>query len=203
MPTHQGKTQTDIVIGDGGDSVTLDASLEYFATYGSGVTANFQYKDNASGANHEDSNYEIKISDASGVIATWAAKYTADPVTGSATNVTTTRTNTFTPTPNGNSPTYPASPATSATRDWVISSTKGGSTFAGFDCRWECASTVATGGSVSQTVNIQNNAKLKVTLTYTVGGSTVLTVIAICYAKATETAGVTLGAISRTDTIVP
>jgi hypothetical protein len=203
MPTHQGKTQTDIVIGDGGESVTLDASLDFTATYGSGVTANFQYKDNASGANYENSDYEIKISNAAGVIATWSAKYTADPVTGSATSVTTTRNNTFTPTPNGNSPTFPASPATYASRDWVISSTKSGSTFAGFDCRWEFASTVASGGSVTQTVNIQNNTKFKVTLTYSDGAATILTVVVICYAKATATSGVTLGSVSVTDTTQP
>jgi hypothetical protein len=208
MPTHQGKTQTDIVIAEAGNSsrhIDLDANIEFLATY-SGST-NYQYKDNVPSADHEDSNYELKLLSLGGsTIATFAAKYTADPVPGTATVVTTTRTNTFNPAPNGNTPTFPASPATYVSRDWVISSTRSGSTFAGFDCRWEFASTVISGSgvSVSQSVNTQNNTTLTVTLTYTSGGSTILTVVVTCFATATASGGgVNLGSPSVSDTIQP
>jgi hypothetical protein len=203
MPTHQGKTQTDIVIGDGGEEIALDGRLEFLATYG--TSANFQYKDNASGQNYEDSAYELKVLNVTGAtIATFYADYKANPVTGSATIVTTTRTNTFTPSPNGNTPTFPISGwETHGTRAWSVTSTHGGSTFAGFNSTWKFASTVLSGGSVSYAVNTQTNDQLTVTLTYRDASAIILTVVVTCYAKATKTGGVNLGSPSVTDTLQP
>jgi hypothetical protein len=202
MPTHQGTSQTDITIGSGGRSITLDGRIEYTATYG--TSANFQYKDNAPSQNNEDSNYEVKVLDVTGAtLATFAAEYTVDPVPGTGTSVTSTRTNTFNPSPNGNTPTFPSAWATHSTRAWSISSTHGGSAFGGFNSDWKFASTIATGGSVSYAVNTQNNDQLTVTLTYTYGGSTILEVVVTCYAKATVAGGVQLGSPSVTDNLQP
>jgi hypothetical protein len=203
MPTHQGKTQTDIVIGDTGDSIILDGRIEWLATYSN--SANFQYKDNASGQNYEDSAYELRALDVTGgTIATFFADYKANPVTGTATTVTTTRTNTFSASPNGNTPTFPAAGwETHGTRDWSISSTKAGQTFAGFNAHWKFASTVVAGGSVSYSVNTQTNDELTVTLTYRDATSVILTVVVTCYAKTTKTGGVQLGSVSRTDNLQP
>jgi hypothetical protein len=202
MPTHQGKTQTDIVIGDGGDSIELNGRIEFLATYSS--TANFQYRDNVPSADNEDSDYELKVLDAGGAtIATFAAEYTVSPVTGTGSIVNSTRTNTFTPAPNGNTPTFPAAYATQATRAWSISSTRSGLTFGGFNSYWKFASTIAAGGSVGYVVNTQNNKQLIVTLTYTLSSSTILTVVVTCYAKATVTGGVSLGSASATDNLLP
>jgi hypothetical protein len=202
MPTHQGKTQTDIVISDGGDSTKLNGRLEFLATYSTSV--NFQYKDNAPSADNEDSNYELKVLDAtSGTLATFVAEYTADPVPTSGTNVASTRTNTFNPAANGNTPTFPTGWTTHATRTWSISSTHGGSTFGGFNSSWKFASTIQSGGSVGYVVNTQNNDELTVTLTYTLSSATILTVVVTCYAKATKTGGVNLGSVSVTDNLQP
>lgn len=202
MPTHQGQTQTDIVIGDAGDSITSDASIEFTVSYDD--DADFQYKNNAPSGDAEDSSYEIEVKDATGTsLGTFAAEYTFDPVTGTATNVSSTRTNTFTPSPDGNTPSFPSSWETLAERTWEISSTKGTSTFAGFEGRWKFASTVASGGSVSQTVNTQNDDELKVTLSYSDGSSTVATVVVICKASASGTSGVTLGSPSVSDSLRP
>lgn len=187
MPTHQGKTQTDIVIGDGGDSIELSSSLEFSATYGS--SANFQYTiNNASGDDNEDSSYEIRALDSGGAtLATFFAEYKCDPVTGTATNVSGTRTNTFTPSANGSSPAgIPAMNQTYAHRSWSIVAKKFFQTFASFQASWTFASTVASGGSVSQTVTTQNDDELQVTLTYTSGGVTVFTVVVTCSATATS-----------------
>lgn len=203
MPTHKGTSQTDITIsGGGGKSITLDGRIEFTANYG--TSANFQYKDNAPSQNNEDSDYELKVLDVTGAtIATFAAGYTVDPVPGTGTTVSSTRTNTFTPSPNGSSPTYPSAWATEGTRDWSISSTHGGSAFGGFNSSWKFASTVVSGGSVSYAVNTQNNDELTVTLTYSDGSSTILDVVVTCYAKATVAGGVQLGSPSVTDNLAP
>ncbi|HLT39334.1 MAG TPA: hypothetical protein VK034_23785 [Enhygromyxa sp.] len=197
MPTHQGNTQTDIVIGSSGESITLDSSIHFTATYSD--SPDFQYKDNLPSADEEDSSYEILISDASGVIATFAAEYTAEPITGSATDVSTTRTNTFNPSPDGNSPSFPTGGATFCGRVWEISSTQGGSTFAGFKSTWRFTSTIAA-GTVTRTVNTQNDDRLKVTLVYKdPTGAQILKVATTCDAAAQATTGVTLGSPSVTD----
>lgn len=202
MPTHQGKTHTDILIGDGGDNIQVDSSMEFEATYG--TSANFQYKmNNSSGADNEDSSYELKILDSTGgTLATFFAEYTCDPVTGTATQISSTRTNTFNPSPNGNSPaSLPTAYETFVSRDWEVSAVKAGQTFAGFESSWKFASTVASGGSVSQTVNTQTDDKLEVTLVYSVGGSTI-TVVVTCVATATaSSSSVRLSSPSVTDDI--
>ena len=205
MPTHQGKTQTDIVIGDGGDSIELESSIEFAATYG--TSANFQYKiNNTATSDSEDSSYELKVLDASGAtLATFFAKYTCDPVTGTATDVDSTRTNTFSPSPNGSSPAaIPSSRETYASRSWSISAMKNNQSFAGFQASWQFASTVPTGGSVSQTVSTQNNDELEVTLTYTSGGNTVLSVVVTCStAVSASSAMVWFNSPSVSDTLQP
>lgn len=198
MPTHQGKTQTDIVIGTGGDEASLDSRFEFSISYG--ASADFQYVDNVPSADEEDSNYEIQITDASGLIASLAAEYTSEPITGTATNVSSTRTNTFKPAPNGSSPGFPSGGATFCSRIWEISSTSGGSTFAGFKSTWKFTSTVVSGGTVTQTINKQNNDQLKVTWVYkNSGGVTIANAVITCYATAQATASVVLGSPSVTD----
>ncbi|MCA9696056.1 MAG: hypothetical protein KC431_00940, partial [Myxococcales bacterium] len=86
---------------------------------------------------------------------------------------------------------------------WSIMATSGGSNFAGFDCQWEFATTVGSGGSVSQSVNTQNDGTLDVSLVFTKGGSTVLSVDVTCLASASVTTGLTLGSPSVTDDIQP
>ncbi|MCA9696057.1 MAG: hypothetical protein KC431_00945 [Myxococcales bacterium] len=202
MPTHQGTSQTDIIIGDGGNSITLDASFGFTATYPNTLT--FLYKNHSPGADNENSSYTLKAIDSNNkVVATFSARYKVDPVTGSATNISSTRGNTFSPTPTGSATSFPSSWETYAKRNWSISSTSSGSTFAGFDCEWEFATTVGSGGSVSQSVTTQNDGTLEITLVFTKGGSTVLSVDVTCPASATATTGVTLGSVSRTDDIQP
>ena len=202
MPTHQGKSQTDIVISDGGGSITLDGSFEFTATYPNTLT--FLYKNHSPGADNENSSYTLKAIDTNGkTVATFSARYKADPVTGTASNISSTRGNTFTPAPTGTATTFPSSPLTYAKRDWSIMATSGGSNFAGFDCQWEFATTVGSGGSVSQSVNTQNDGTLDVSLVFTKGGSTVLSVDVTCLASASVTTGLTLGSPSVTDDIQP
>jgi hypothetical protein len=179
--------------------------MEFVATYG--ITANFQYKqNNSSGADNEDSSYELKVLNTAGAtLATFFAEYTCDPVPGTATDVVSTRTNTFSPSPNGSSPaSLPGTYQTFASRAWAISTKKNGQTFAGFEASWKFASTVASGGSVSQTVTSQNDDELEVTLTYTSGGSTVLSVVVTCSAIASVShPSIQLGTPSVTDSILP
>lgn len=202
MPTHQGKTQTDILIGDGGEGITIDSSIELTATYS--ANANFQYKDNVPSADNEDSSYELKLLDAAGgTLATFAAEYTCDPVTGTATNVSSTRTNTFNPSPNGSTPSFPSSHQTLAHREWEISSKKGNQTFAGFQASWKFASTVAS-GSVTQTVNTQNDGELNVTLVYSDAAGPVLEVDVVCLvAVSASSQAVKIGTPTVTDNIQP
>lgn len=202
MPTHQGKTQTDIVIGDGGDSATQHSSFEFLATYSS--TATLQYQDAASGASNQDSRYELVAKDAAGAtIATFAAKYTAQATLGTGTSITTTKTNTWNPSPNGSSPTWPTGTVTSATRQWQVVCTRAGQTFGTHQARWDFVSTVKSGGSVGQVVSTQNGDQLVVTLTYTEGRTVLLTVVVTCVATVDTTGSVSEGSPTVTDTFSP
>jgi hypothetical protein len=206
MPTHQGKTQTDIVIGDGGESIELDARIEFTATYSvSQGQVNFQYlMNNSSGANDENSSYELKLLDAVGSpLARWYAQYTAEPVPGTATNVTSTRTNTFNPSANGSAPTFPAAYETYVSRNWSVTATKQNQTFGQFKCFWKFASTCASGYTVTQTVNTQGNSLLDVTLLYEdATGGDVIEVRVECYAVATKShSSIQLSSPSITDNI--
>jgi len=204
MPTHQGKTQTDIVIGDGGDSATQTSSFEYVATYSASMT--LQYQDAASGGSNQDSRYELVLKDATGAtLATLAAKYTAQGTLGTATSLNTTKSNTWSPSPNGSSPTWPTgSTPTSATRQWQVVCTKGAPTFATYQARWDFVSTVQSGGSVGQIVGTQSSSELGVTLTYTDGSRNVLlTVVVTCKATVAASVGVSIGTPSVTDTLSP
>lgn len=206
MPTHQGKTQTDILIGQGGETIEIDGSIEFIATYAvSSSDVNFQYKmNNSSSDDDEDSNYELELLDAGGgTIATWAAQYTAAPVPGTATTIDSTRTNAFNPAANGNTPAFPGSYETFVSRQWSVTATKQGQTFGQFQCFWKFASTVISGYTVTQTVNTQGNSSLDVTLVYKDGaGRDVLEVRTICYAVATKShPSIQLGSPSISDTI--
>jgi hypothetical protein len=190
MPTHQGKTQTDILIGQGGEGITLDARIEFTATYAvSQSSVNYQYlMNNSSSDDDEDSSYELKLLDGAGSpIARWYAQYTAEPIPGTATNITSTRTNTFNPAANGSSPTFPTSYETFVSRNWLVTATKQNQTFGQFQCFWKFASTCAAGYTVTQTVNTQGNSTLDVTLLYEdATGGDVFEVRVICYAVATK-----------------
>lgn len=203
MPTHQGKTQTDIVISDGGGAhATQQSSFEFDASYSDSMT--LQYLDAASGASNQDSRYELVLKDATGAtLATFAAKYTAQGTLGSATSLGTTKTNTWNPSPNGNTPAWPTGTATSATRQWQVVCTKAGATFGTHEARWDFVSTVKSGGSVGQVVSTQTNGQLVVTLTYTEGRTVLLTVEATCDGAVTTGGGVQAGTPSVTDTFSP
>lgn len=202
MPTHQGKTQTDIVIGDQGDSAEQHSSIEFVASYD--VSATFDYQDAASGEDNQDSRYELVVKDAAGgTLATFAAKYTAEVVPGTATDVSTSKTNTFTPSPSGSSPGWPTGTATSATREWEVVCTSSGSTFCTHQARWDFVSTVKSGGSVGQVIDTQNDDELVVTLTYTEGRTVLAEIEVTCAATVEVSAAVTAGSPSVTDSFSP
>jgi hypothetical protein len=206
MPTHQGKTQTDILIGQGGENIQLDARIEFTATYSvSQGQVNFQYlMNNSSGDDDEDSSYEVRVNDVTGSpLATWYAQYTAEPIPGTATTITSTRTNTFNPSANGSTPTFPTSYETFVSRNWAVTATKQNQTFGQFQCFWKFASTCASGYTVTQTVNTQGNSLLDVTLLYEdATGNDVVEVRVICYAVATKSHGsIQLSNPSITDNI--
>lgn len=202
VPTHQGKSQTDIVVGDAGESATQHSSFEFDASYSDSMT--LQYLDAASGASNQDSRYELVLKDAAGTtLATFAAKYTAQGTLGTATSLNTTKSNTWSPSPSGNTPTWPTGTPTSATRQWQVVCTKAGQTFGTHQARWDFVSTVKSGGSVGQVVSTQDDDQLVVTLTYTEGRTVLLTVEVTCEAVVTTVGGVQAGTPSVTDTFTP
>lgn len=175
MPTHQGKTQTDITTGGGGGaSITETSAFEYSATYTG--AASLHFADYGAGTDRQYSAYELIVRDSTGsTLASVAARYKAWVDRGSATgDKAITIDNTFNPNPDGNSPAFPTSPTTSAERAWKVDTFDAtGNLFATAQANWQVRTTVASGGRVIQTVVDQTDDLLRLSLVY-LSGDTVL-----------------------------
>ncbi|MCA9687381.1 MAG: hypothetical protein KC457_34790 [Myxococcales bacterium] len=170
MPTHQGKSQTDITLGGEGSSITEDTSFEFAATHGLG--AQLQVKDLAPGTDRQYTAYELVVNDpAGGPVATMAARYKAWVDRGSASGQKTIDiTNTFDPQPDGASPTWPSTADTVAERSWKVDCfDAAGNLFGTAQANWQLRSTVQTGAKVIQTVVDQDSEMLRVHLVYLAG----------------------------------
>jgi hypothetical protein len=207
LPTHQGKTQTDIVIGDGGDSVSEHTEFEFTATYsGSG---NLQYADLAPGTDRQYGAYELIISDpATGgaTLATMAARYKAGIDVGSAKGKKTINIgNTFTPAPTGSTPNWPLAYQTSADRVWRVDTfDKKSNLYASAWATWSVRTTVAVATAyVIQTVVDQTPAMLRVHLVYLNGSTVLLDTVVTMLAGVTITGLVTQDPPDITDTFSP
>jgi hypothetical protein len=206
MPTHQGKTQTDIVIGDGGESASEHTEFEFLATY-SGA-GNLQYADLAPGTDRQFSAYELIITEpATGMtIATMAARYKAGIDRGSATgNKTINITNTFNPAPGGSTPTWPLTYQTSAERVWRVDTfDKKSNLYASAYATWGVRTTVGIAGAyVIQTVVDQTDSLLRVHLVYLNGSVVLLDTVVTMLATVTVTGSVTQDPPDITDTFIP
>lgn len=167
MPTHQGQTQTDIVLGDGGSSMTESTSFDFSATY-SGL-GDLQVEDLASGTDRQNTSYELAIKDATGsTIATLAARYKAWVDRGSATgNKTIDITNNFNPPADGSSPSWPPTAETTALRAWSVKVfDRASDLFGEAQGEWQVRTTVQTGASVIQTIVDQTDSLLRLHLVY-------------------------------------
>lgn len=180
MPTHQGKTQTTILIGDGGESAQEDSEFEFAATYATNAT--FEYADLAPGTDRQYGGYELVVRDATGaVLATFAARYKAWIDRGSATGPKTISiVNTFNPAPDGSSPNWPLSAVTTADREWRVDAYDSASNlYAQLYATWQLRSTVVgREGRVIQTVTDQTDTLLRVHLVYMDGPVVLLDVVA-------------------------
>lgn len=180
MPTHQGKTQTTILIGDGGDSAQVYSEFEFDATYA--TTATFDHLDLAPGTDRQYSGYELVVRDSAGaVLATFAARYKAWIDRGSATGPKKIKiVNNFNPPPNGSSPNWPLSAVTTADREWRVDTfDSAGNAYAQLYANWQLRSTVASStATVIQTVTDQTDKLLRVHLVYMDGAVVLLDVVA-------------------------
>ncbi len=193
MPTHQGTTQTDILVGGGGDSAQVHTEFEFFATYAS--TASLEYADLAPGTDRQYSGYELIVRDPMGApLAAFAARYKSWIDRGSATGSKTIDIqNSFNPAPSGSTPSWPLSAATTADREWSVDTfdTKG-DLYAKLYGTWQVRSTVASKtATVVQTVTDQTDALLRVHLVYMDGATVLLDVVATMPAGAMVSGGVT------------
>jgi hypothetical protein len=203
MPTHQGKTQTDIVIGDGGDSASEHSEFEFNATYSN--AGNLQYVDLAPGTDRQYSAYELIISEpATGnTLATVAARYKAWIDVGSAKGKKSIDiTNAFTPAPNGSAPNWPLAYQTSADRVWRVDTfDRKSNLYARAWASWSVRTTVtSTTAYVIQTVVDQTPAMLRVHLVYLNGTSVLLDTIVTMTASVIVTGGVSKDPPDITDT---
>ncbi|HVI03215.1 MAG TPA: hypothetical protein VM869_31175 [Enhygromyxa sp.] len=204
MPTHQGKTHTDILIGDGGENVQESSEFEFSATYA--TTATLEYADLAPGTDRCYSGYELLVRDSAGlVIATFAARYKAWIDRGSATGPKTIDiVNNFTPAPSGSQPGWPLSPVTTTEREWRVDAFDAtGNLYAQAYATWQLRSTVATGATVIQTVTDQTDTLLRVNLVYMTGRTVHLTVVASMFASAKVVGRVTADPPDVTDRFTP
>lgn len=208
MPTHQGKTQTDIVIGDGGESPSTAASseFEFNATYsGSG---NLRYADLAPGTDRQYSAYELIITDpATGTtLAKMAARYKAGLDLGSAQgNKVISITNAFTPAPTSSSTLWPFAYQTSAERAWEVNTYDANSNlYARAWASWAVRTTVGSGNAyVIQTIVDQTSTLLRVNLVYLDGSTVLLDTVVTMQASVTVTGSVTQDPPDITDTFIP
>lgn len=193
MPTHQGKTQTTILIGDGGESAQENSELEFTATYATNAT--LEHLDLAPGTDRQYGGYELVVRDSAGaVLATFAARYKAwiDQTSKSQTK-TITIDNTFNPLPGGSAPNWPLSAVTTADREWRVDTfDQKGNLFAGLNATWQLRSTVTSPSArVIQTVTDQTDGLLRVHLVYMDGVVVLLDVVATMPAVATVAGNVT------------
>lgn len=204
MPTHQGTTHTDILIGDGGENIQESSEFEFYATYAS--TATLEYADLAPGTDRNYSGYELVVRDSAGsVLATFAARYKAWIDRGTATGPKTINiVNNFTPPPSGSLPTWPLSTATTADREWRVDSfDQKSNLYAQAYALWQVRSTVMSGSSVIQTVTDQTDSLLRVHLVYLQGRTILLDTVATMTATATAIGNVTLDPPDVTDRFTP
>jgi hypothetical protein len=205
MPTHQGKTQTDIVIGDTGESASEHSEFEISATYSGG--GNFQFADLAPGTDRQYSAYELIISDATGnPLATLAARYKAWIDVGSATgNKSISINNAFTPAPNGSTPNWPLTSQTSADRTWRVDTfDKKANLYARAWATWGVRTTVTVATAyVIQTVVDQTPAMLRLHLVYLNGTSVLLDTIVTMTASVTVTGAINQDPPDITDLFTP
>lgn len=206
MPTHQGKSQTDIVIGDGGDSASQHSEFEFNATYSGG--GNLQYADLAPGTDRQYSAYELIITDptSGATLATMAARYKAWIDLGSAKGKKQIDiTNTFNPAPSGSTPNWPLSYQTSANRVWRVDTfDKKSNLYARAWATWSVRTTVAvTTSYVIQTVVDQTPAMLRVHLVYLDGTAVLLDTIVTMVASVNVTGTVTKDPPDINDTFSP
>ncbi len=206
MPTHQGKTQTDIVIGDGGDSASEHSEFEFMATYS--AVGDLQYVDLAPGTDRQYSAYELLIKQpASGLtIATMAARYKAWIDVGSAKgNKSIDISNTFNPAPNGSSPNWPLAYQTSADRLWRVDTfDRKSNRYATAWAKWTVRTTVvSTTSYVIQTIVDQTPAMLRLHLVYLDGTAVLLDTIVTMIGSVSVTGTVTKDPPDITDTFSP
>ena len=206
MPTHQGKTQTDIVIGDGGDSASEHSEFEFMATYS--AAGNLQYVDLAPGTDRQYSAYELIITQpASGqTIATMAARYKAWIDVGTAKGKKSIDiTNTFNPAPSGSSPNWPLAYQTSADRLWRVDTfDRRSNLYATAWAKWTVRTTVSVATSyVIQTVVDQTPAMLRLHLVYLDGTAVLLDTIVTMLSSVSVTGTVSKDPPDITDAFSP
>lgn len=206
MPTHQGKSQTDIVVGDAGESASEHTEFEFNATYSS--SGNLQFVDLAPGTDRQYSAYELIITEpASGTtLATMAARYKAGIDLGSSPGPKTISiTNTFTPAPAGSTPNWPLAFQTSADRVWEVNTfDKKANLYARAWASWGVRTTVGVASAyVIQTVVDQTATLLRVHLVYLNGSTVLLDTIVTMQASVTVTGSITQDPPDITDTFSP
>jgi hypothetical protein len=206
MPTHQGKTQTDIVIAEAGDAASEHSEFEFTATYGGG--GNLQYADLAPGTDRQYGAYQLIITEpATGTtIATMAARYKAWIDVGTAKGKKTISiNNVFTPAPSGSTPSWPLSYQTSAARTWHVDTfDRRSNLYARAWATWAVRTTVGVAGAyVIQTVVDQTSGLLRVHLVYLNGTSVLLDTIVTMTANVTTTGTVTEDPPDITDVFYP
>jgi hypothetical protein len=205
MPTHQGKTQTDILIGQGGENVRENSEFEFSATYATSAT--LQYLDMAPGTDRYYGGYQLILNDATGgVLATFAARYKAWIDRGSASGPKTIDIiNTFTPAPSGSTPGWPLAAVTTADREWRVDTFDGkGNLYAQLWSTWQFRTTTTSPtATVIQTVTDQTDNLLRVHLVYMQGAVVLLDVVATAFATVTAELSITVDPPDVTDRFTP
>jgi hypothetical protein len=206
MPTHQGKTQTDIVIGDGGETSSGHSEFEFTATYTS--TGNLQFVDLAPGTDRLYTAYELIVTDSvtGTTLATMAARYKAGIDRGTAKGKKTINiTNTFNPSPTGSSPGWPLAYQTLADRVWRVDTFDNKSNlYATPWASWFVRTTVGIPAAyVIQTVVDQTPTLLRLHLVYLNGTSVLLDTVVTMVSTATVTGSITQDPPDVTDVFSP
>lgn len=203
MPTHQGKTHTDILIGGGGENAQKSSEFEFFANYA--TTASLEYRDLAPETDRCYSGYELLVRNSAGsVIATFAARYKAWIDRGSCTGPKSIDiVNKLVPPQSGKEPSWPSSPVTTAAREWRVDAfDAAGNIYAKLCANWQLRTTVASGATVIQTVTDQSDSLLRVHLLYQTGRTIHLDVVATMTATAAGS-GVVLDPPDVSDQFTP
>lgn len=205
MPTHQGQTQTDITIGDGGDSAQQQSAFSFAATYVE--VGNLQFRDLDPSHGRQSAVYEFKVNTPGGItIASFSARYDAwierrEPGGRRVVEIT----NSFDPAPNGDQPGLIRSPRTSAERLWEVPTfTADGNPFATLWVHWQLRTAVGSRAvRVVQTVTDQSADLLRVVLVFLDDDDTLLSVVATMPASFAVDGGVLADPPNVTDRFVP